>query len=83
MEKIWVCVYRDTIEEHDDVDNLAEILVTKYFMEKYLQESDKDKYFDGLEDFLNEYTADDTEDLYGYAKAYNAVIKTRLCNVYV
>ena len=26
-EKVWVCVYRDTIEEHNESTNLSEILV--------------------------------------------------------
>lgn len=73
MEKIWLCVYRDTIEEHDDNCNLASIEVTKEFAEQYVKER-KSEYFDSLEDFLNEYTADDTEDFYEYATKHNAVI---------
>lgn len=73
MEKIWLCVYRDTIEEHDDNCNLASIEVTKEFAEQYVKEC-MSEYFDTLEDFLNEYTADDTEDFYGYATKHNAVI---------
>lgn len=75
MENIWICVYRDTIEEHDESENLTEVLVTKEFFEQYFNERQKG-YFDNIEDFLNEYTADYTEDFYEYAMKHNAVIKT-------
>ena len=75
MENIWICVYRDTIEEHDESENLTEVLVTKEFFEQYFNERQKG-YFDTMEDFLNEYTADHTEDFYSYAMNHNAVIKT-------
>lgn len=76
-EKIWICVYRDTIEEHDDDWNLTEVLVTRGFAEQYFSECNKGEYFKDLEDFLTEYTADDTEDFYGYAMKHNAVIETQ------
>ena len=75
-EKIWICVYRDTIEEHDENNNLTEVLVTKEFAEQYFKECGKDKYFNDMEDFLDNYTADDTQDFYQYAMEHNAVIKT-------
>ena len=75
MEKVWICVYRDTIEEHDDSFNLAEILVTKDFVEQYFKECNKNEYFKDLEDFLTEYIADDTDDFYNYAKEHNAIIE--------
>ena len=75
METTWICVYRDTIEEHDDDWNLTEVQVTKEFAEKYVKER-KSEYFNSFEEFLNEYTADDTEDFYGYAMEHNAVIQT-------
>lgn len=74
MEKVWVCVYRDTIEEHNASTNLTEVLVTKEFAEQYFKECNKDEYYKDLEDFLSEYTADDTEDFYEYAMKHNAVI---------
>ena len=74
METVEICVYRDTIEEHDEVNNLSYITVTKEFVQKYFNECGKDKYFDDLEDFLNEYIADDTEDFYEFAMKHNAVI---------
>ena len=76
-ETMWITVYRDRIEKYDeDWDcNLASVLVTKEFAEQYIQELGKNKYFNSLEDFLNEYTADDTDDFYEYAINHNAVIE--------
>ena len=75
MEAIWICVYRDTIEEHEDNNNLTEVQVTKEFAEQYFNEYQK-PYYKNMEDFLNEYTADETQDFYEYAMKHNAVIKT-------
>ena len=76
METIWICVYRDTLEQHDEDDNLSEVLVTKEFAEKYFNERFAE---DGLtfENFLDEYTADWTEDFYGYAMEHKAVIEVK------
>lgn len=73
-EKVWVCVYRDTIEEHDEIDNLAEVQVTMEFVEQYVRER-QNGIFDNVEEFLSEYTADNTEDFYEYAMKYGAVIQ--------
>lgn len=75
METIWICVYRDTIEEHEDNNNLTEVQVTKEFAEQYFKEYQK-QYYNNMEDFLNEYTADDTQEFYDYAMKHNAVIAT-------
>lgn len=78
-ETIWICVYRDTIEEHDEVENLTEVQVTKEFAEQYYNERiatyefNEWKTFDA---FYNEYIADDVEDFYSYAMEHNAVIAT-------
>jgi hypothetical protein len=72
MEKVWVCVYRDTVEEHDEVDNLAYVEVTMDFLNQYVKE--RKKGFENLEEFLDEYTADTTEDFYEYAMEHGAVI---------
>lgn len=74
MEKVWVCVYRDTVEEHDEVNNLAYVQVTMNFLAKYVRERQKG-FFKDLEEFLNEYTADNTEDFYEYAKEHGAVLQ--------
>ena len=73
MEKVLVCVYRDTIEEHDENNNLSYVEVTMDFLNKYVREQ-KNGIFKNLEEFLDEYTADDTEDFYTYAMEHKAVI---------
>lgn len=73
MEKVLVCVYRDTIEEHDEVNNLSYVEVTMDFLNQYVKER-QDGLFKDLEEFLNEYTADNTEDFYAYAMEHGAVI---------
>lgn len=73
MEKIWICVYRDTIEEHDDDWNLTDVLVTEEFFKQYFNECKSD-YWDSVEEFLSEFTADDTQDFYSYAMKHNAII---------
>lgn len=79
METIWICVYRDTIEEHDEVTNLTEVQVTKEFAEQFFNEcvlADVDNEYETFEDFYNEYTADETQGFYDYAMKHNAVITT-------
>ena len=72
METVLVCVYRDTIEEHDEVNNLSYVQVTMGFLDQYVKE--RKKGFESLEEFLDEYTADTTEDFYEYAMEHDAVI---------
>lgn len=74
MEKVLVCVYRDTVEKHDEVDNLAYVQVTMDFLAKYVRER-QDGFFKDVEEFLNEYTADNTEDFYEYAMEHGAVLQ--------
>lgn len=76
-EKMWICVYRDTIEQHNDNWNLTDILVTREFAEQYFNgciKTDACNTYETLDDFLSEYTADDIEDFYHYAMKYNAVL---------
>lgn len=73
METIGVCVYRDTIEKHNEVNNLSYVEVTMNFLDQYVRER-QGGLFKDLEEFLNEYTADDTEDFYEYAMEHGAVI---------
>ena len=75
METILICVYRDTIEEHNASTNLTEVQVSKEFAEQYVKEY-LGEYYNSFEDFWNEYTADDTQDFYNYAMKHNAVIAT-------
>ena len=79
METVWICVYRDTVEEHDEDLNLTEVQVTKEFAEKYFNEciatSEYNEY-KTFDEFYDDYTADNTMDFYDYATKHNAVIKT-------
>ena len=77
METICICVYRDTIEEHDDDWNLTEVVVPKAFAEYYFENRIKTKEWNEweiFEEFWGEYTADDTEDFYDYAMEHSAVM---------
>lgn len=73
MEKVWICVYRDTIEDHDETENLADVQVTVEFVEQYVKERQVG-IFENTEEFFNEYTADNTEDFYEYAMKHGAVL---------
>ena len=81
MENVWICVYRDTVEKHNEIDNLTEVLVTRAFAEQYFNERILNDEDDELtfEEFLNEYTADWTEDFYEYAMEHNAIIEKENC----
>ena len=72
--EIEVCVYRDTIEQHNESHNLSYVTVEKKLVEQYVKER-KNGIYASLKEFLDEYTADDTEDFYEYAKQHNGVIK--------
>lgn len=77
-KNIWIEVYRDTIERHDKDWNLSDILVSREFAEQYYNEcitTDEDNLYETFEEFLSEYTCDDTEDFYEYAKHHNAIIE--------
>lgn len=73
MKTKWILVYRNTIEKHNEDNNLAEVLVTEDFFEQYFNEFKKE-YYNTVEDFLDEYLADDTENFYDYAMKHNAVL---------
>ena len=81
MENVWICVYRDTVEKHNEIDNLTEVLVTRAFAEQYFNERILNDEDDELtfEEFLDEYTADWTEDFYEYAMEHNAIIEKENC----
>lgn len=78
MERFCVCVYRDTIEEHDDDWNLTDVIVTREFAEQYFRECIMKREWNEwktFDEFWNEFTADDTEDFYEYAMKHNAIIE--------
>jgi len=67
----WVTCYRDLLEpDHTDNDNLMDILVPVDWLKKYIKE---DGAYKSYEEFENEYTADDTEELFCRAKADDVI----------
>lgn len=73
-ESVWICVYKDTIRRHNDSDNLAHIRVLKSFAEQYYKEQ-TDSEWKTFDEFLNNYTADETDDFYTYANNHNAILE--------
>lgn len=76
-ETVWICVYKDTIRRHNDNDNLAHIKVLKSFAERYYKQQ-TDSEWKTFEEFLGNYTADETDDFYVYAKKNNAILEMDL-----
>ena len=79
-EKVYITVYRDTIEEHDENTNMSDILVSKKIAKQYYNEyfaNTADNIYEDFENFLAEYTCNDTENFYKYAKKHNAIIKIK------
>ena len=75
METIIIVVYKDTINhKYNGDNNLSCIKVTREFAELYYLERVNKEDFKSFESFINNYTADATEDFYEYAKEYNAII---------
>lgn len=80
MKTIWIEVYRDTIEDHNEDNNLSEILVTKDFARQYFDEciaKDDNQIVFGK--WVMNHVADETMDFYQYAKEHNAIIEIRHC----
>ena len=77
IKTIWITVYKDTIKQHNDDWNLSDIQVTEEFARQYFNECkvNPDCEWKTYEEFMDNYTADDTEDLYEYAKKHDAIIK--------
>ena len=76
-ETVWICVYKDTIRRHNDNDNLAYIKVLKSFAEQYHKQQ-TDSEWKTVEEFLDNYTTDETCDFYLYAKNNNAILEMDL-----
>lgn len=76
-ENIWITVYKDTMDIYVDYDNLIDIKVTKEFVRQYFNECKKnsDCEWKTYEEFIDNFTADDTEDFYEYAKKHNAILE--------
>ena len=79
MKTILIEVYRDTIEDHNEDNNLSEILVTTNFAKQYFNEriAKNDDLVFGK--WALNHTADETMDFYKYAKEHNAIIEIRHC----
>ena len=77
-ERVWVCVFRDTVEELEDdwQTNLSEILVTEDFARQYFEERCAEQYDEHIDfdNWIMNYDASETEDFYEYAMKHNAVI---------
>lgn len=74
-KRVWIEVYRDTIEKHNKDWNVTDILVTRDFAEQYFNECVKDEFDGTFEEFLSEYTLDETMNFYSYAMNNNAIIE--------
>ena len=37
LGKVWICVYRDTIEEHDETNNLSYVKVRMELIKQYVK----------------------------------------------
>ena len=76
MKTVWITVYKDTIKRHNDDWNLSDIQVTEEFSRQYFNECkvDSDCEWKTYEQFMDNFTADDTEDLYEYAKKHDAIL---------
>ena len=77
MKKVWITVYKDTIMQHDDDWNLSDIQVTEEFAKQYYAECKKNSECEwkSYEEFMNNFTADDTEDFYKYAREHKAILR--------
>lgn len=68
-ERVWISVYKDTLGYEDDYDNMAEIQVPKQWLKAALRAEGVTNY----EQWLNEYTADETEGLAARALAEKVI----------
>ena len=76
METVWITVYKDTMNhEYNGDNNLLNVKITREFAELYfLDKVNKDDYR-SFTDFINNYTADTTEDFYEFARDHDAIIE--------
>ena len=76
MSKVWIEVFRDTIEDHNEDENLCLIMVEEQFAEKYFNECIREKYDCDI-DFFNwvmNHEASETMDFYEYANKHDAIL---------
>lgn len=73
---IKITIYKDTVNhKYNGDDNLLNVEVTRDFAELYFLDKVYKEDYRTFDDFINNYTADYTEDFYEFAKQYNAIIK--------
>ena len=76
MKTVWITVYKDTIRQHDEDDNLADIQVSEEIAKQYFRacKENSDCEWKTYEEFMDNFTADDTEDFYNFAKEHDAIL---------
>ena len=79
MENYWIEVFRDTIEDHNEDNNLSGILVTEEFAEQYFNERIAMNYDETIvfDNWIMNHEASETMDFYQYAKEHNAIIEIK------
>ena len=73
-DKISMTVYCDTTGQYSEKevneDNITEMEFPKYIVKEYFEKvADADCEYESFEEWLDDYTADDTEELYEFAEA--------------
>lgn len=77
MKTIWIAVYKDTISRKNIADNnISYVKVIRDFAKKYWEER-QSEYYSTFDEFLDNYTCDDTADFYRYAKEHDAIIEIK------
>lgn len=76
MKTVWIAVYKDTIKNHNDEWNESNVQVTEDLARKYFNECkiNSDCEWKTYDEFMMNYTMDDTEDFYGYACKHNGIL---------
>jgi len=76
MNTIAITVYKDTVNhEYNGDNNLLCVYVEKEFAELYFSDKVSKDDYRNFAEFINNYTAEDTEDFYEFAKEYDAIIR--------
>lgn len=75
METLWITVYKDTVNnKYNGDNNLLNIKVPLVFAELYFLKYINNIDYRNFNDFINNHTADITENFYKFAKEYDAII---------
>lgn len=77
MKTIWITVYKDTISRKNIADNnISYVKVARDFAKNYWEER-QSKYYTTFDEFLDNYTCDDTVDFYKYVKEHDVIIEIK------